>query len=265
MSLTSTLRSVYDVASDRHITLLAASFAYYAFVSVIPLLTLALVVGTLLGGEAFADRLLSVISDHLSGNGEDIVREALQNEQGRAGAGLVSGLFLLWSALKVFRGMSVAFDVIYGEFGEGELLEQVRDGLLVIGAVVIAVGLMVGVGALLRNPAFVAIPYPGVVGSIVLIAGLVLAFLPLYYVLPPTSMTIPEALPGTILAAVGWLLLQAGFQIYASSASRYAAYGVLGAILLFVTWLYFAGILLLLGAVVNFVLAGRRSGFSFGP
>jgi hypothetical protein len=45
------------------------------------------------------------------------------------------------------------------------------------------------------------------------------------------------------------------FGVYASSTSGVA--GALGAILLLVTWFYFSGILVLTGAVVNAVLAGK--------
>jgi len=47
-----------------------------------------------------------------------------------------------------------------------------------------------------------------------------------------------------VFAAVGWTVLQIGFQLYASNAGQYEAYGAVGAVLLFVTWLYFAGIII---------------------
>ena len=86
------------------------------------------------------------------------------------------------------------------------------------------------------------------------ILALVVVFLPLYYVLPPVSVSVRHALPGTVFAAVGWVLLQVGFFYYTGSAGQYAAYGLLGAVLLFVTFLYLAGVVLLVGAVLNAVL-----------
>jgi membrane protein len=72
--------------------------------------------------------------------------------------------------------------------------------------------------------------------------------------MPPVDVTIQHALPGAVVAAIGWVLLQIGFYYYSGSASRYAAYGLLGAILLFITLLYLGAIVLLVGAVVNVVL-----------
>lgn len=258
MNATSTAKSLVSVARDRNVTLLAAGFAYYAFVSVVPLLVLVLVVGSVLGGEAFTGFVLSRVGTVLSESGAAVVEQALSGGAGRTGAGAVSLLLVVWSAIKVVRGLDVAFAEIYAVGDDPSLLEQVRDGLVVFLGVGLAIALMVAVGAVLGTDLPVAVPYPNLLGSLTLVAGLVAVFLPLYYVLPPVDVSLRRALPGTILAAVGFLVLQFVFQAYLAGSGKYAAYGFLGAVLLFVTYLYFAGILLLVGAVLNHVL-GRRT------
>jgi len=62
-----------------------------------------------------------------------------------------------------------------------------------------------------------------------------------------------------MVAAVGWVILQIGFQVYASNASQYAVYGLIGTVLLFVTWLYFASMFILLGVAVNAVRRRMRA------
>jgi YihY family inner membrane protein len=104
-----------------------------------------------------------------------------------------------------------------------------------------------------------------VIGLGVLLAGLTAVFLPLYYYLPGTGLAVRDALPGAVLAAVGWVALQAGFQVYAAGATQFSLYGVIGGILLLVTWFYFAAILILAGATVNYVLAGTGSAKSPPP
>jgi hypothetical protein len=96
-------------------------------------------------------------------------------------------------------------------------------------------------------------------GTPLLLGGLTVTFLPLYYLLPGVTVSVGEALPGALLAAVGWTLLQSGFRLYAGVVSATQVYGVLGAVLLIVTFLYFGGVILLLGVVFNAVLAGRLS------
>ncbi|QCW02643.1 YihY/virulence factor BrkB family protein [Natrinema pallidum] len=254
MAFPETLTAIYRTASDRDISFLAAGFAYYAFVSLIPLVLLALVVGSVVGGEQAAQRLITAAGDFLPASGEQLVTNALTTESGRAEATVVAFLVATWGALKVFRGLSLAFDNVYDEIAEDTLVDQIRDGLTVIVAGAVALALMIGIGAALRLlPG--TVPLAGLLGWVALLAGLVFVFLPIYYVLPPIPVSLGEALPGALFAAVGWTILQFGFQLYASNAAQYEAYGAVGAVLLFVTWLYFAGIIILVGAVLNVVRA----------
>lgn len=257
MSTFATLRSIVDITREENVTFLAASVAYYAFFSIVPLLLLALAVGSLVGGQAFAERIVTLVEGQLSGQGATVVEQALTNPDGRAGASVAGLVALTWSALKLFRGLDLAFDEVYRTEPETSLLDQITDGLTVIVTIGLAIVLMVGLGTLLGRAAAIAIPYVSLIGYVALIVGLVVVFLPLYYVMPPVEMSLAEALPGALFAAVGWLVLQAAFQVYAANAGNYAAYGFLGAVLLFLTWLYFAAVLVLIGAVVNVVLAGR--------
>ncbi|WP_226005574.1 YihY/virulence factor BrkB family protein [Natrinema salinisoli] len=254
----STLGSVVALARDRNLTFLAAGIAYYAFVSIIPIALLAVAVASFVGGQDLANRITSMLSQQLSSSGQQLVTEALTNTTGRAAASVVGFLALTWSALKLFRGLDQAFDEVYAGEIDASLLEQVRDAIVAIVAIALAVGLVVAVGIAL-SVLSLQIPFVNLLGTLVLIAVLVIAFLPIYYVLPPIETSVTGVLPGTIVAAVGWVVLQIGFRIYTSNASRYAAYGVIGAVLLFVTWLYFASIVLLLGAAVNAVRQGVRT------
>ncbi len=74
----------------------------------------------------------------------------------------------------------------------------------------------------------------------------------------PTGMTLREAVPGAVFAGGGWTLLGTGFNVYAAQADSYQVYGVIGGVLLLVTWFYFAGQVLLVGAAVNAALADRQ-------
>ncbi|WP_227375684.1 YihY/virulence factor BrkB family protein [Haladaptatus halobius] len=257
MSVSATARSVVSVVQERNVTFLAASFAYYAFVSIFPLALLAIAVGSLVGGEAFAQTLVQQFRGLLTGQGARFLQQAITSSSGRASASVIGVVVLLWSALKLFRGLLLAFEEVYQFTPDAGLVEQIKKGVVALVAVALGIALMVAIGAVLRMPSFEAIPFIDFAGTLSLLLGLVFVFLPLYYVLPPVEMTLQEALPGTVFAAVGWILLQAGFQLYALNADKNAVYGALAGVILFLTWLYFAGILLLVGAVINVVVAGR--------
>jgi len=239
----------------RDVTLLAASIAYYAFVSLLPLLVLTTVVATAVGGPALRTAAIDLAGQYLLPVGQDLVDEALANATGRGGITLVGAALLLWSSLKLFRGIDTAFARIYGGASR-DFLGSVRVGVTVLAAV--GVGSLGGVGlvalaALFRTPAAVVAP-------LVFFGVLVAALFPVYYLTPSSDLSVREALPGTLLGAAGWTVLGTAFALYAAVATtsgQFAVYGILGAILLLVTWFYLAGLVLLVGATLNAVRTDR--------
>ena len=250
-----TVRRVADLAIDRQVTFLAAAIAYYAFVSLVPALLLLVVVATAVFGETIAAQLVASTGDFLTPAGEEAVVAAVSSAGGRTGASLLGLGVLLWSTLKVFRGLDTAFVSLYGGDETPSFLKQVADAASVVVGVGVGLGVMVAVGAFVA--AADAVPVVETASVIALPVLLAVVFLPMYYLLPQPAIGVREALPGAAFAAVCWTLLQAGFQVYAAGAAQYQVYGVIGGILLLVTWLYLAAVVVVLGGVVNVVLAGR--------
>ncbi|MFQ3318040.1 MAG: membrane protein [Natronomonas sp.] len=254
-------RGVVNGAQSDRITFIAASLAYYAFISLLPLLLLALVAAAVFGDSGVVEALVTEATETLGPQAGTLVQDALTGAEGRGGATLVGLVVLLWSALKLFRGLDIAFSEVYGDVGPESLGEQLRDAVIALGAVILGIAATVLIGiviAFFRVDVFIeGIDIVGVLGTLMLVFGLTLAFLPLYYFLPGTDVALGEAIPGAVLAAIGWTALQTGFRLYAANAGSYEAYGVLGGVLLLVTFLYFGGLVLLVGAVLNAVLAGR--------
>ena len=250
-----TSKEIYGALRENYATLLAGSLAYSAFMSVIPLLTLLLVVATTFGGQQFVDQALQVTGQYLTPTGQDLFTQALRGAEGRVTISAFSFLLLLWSGLRVFRTLDTAFSLFYNTTGSAGILEQLQDALLVLGLFGVAVAVSVAVGLVLTFWTF--IPVGWLVGPLLLIVPLAVAFLPIFYVFPDTDVSVREVLPGVLIAAFGWAVLQGAFQLYATSAGQSQIYGTLGGVLLVLTWLYVAGFLVLLGVAVNVVLADR--------
>ncbi|MFC3958162.1 YihY/virulence factor BrkB family protein [Halovivax cerinus] len=255
-TLRRTAIDVYRIASEHEVTILAAAFAYYAFVSIVPTVVLALVVGSLVGGEQTAAEIVAVAGDAMPDVGAVLLTEVLTAESGRTQATVIALVVAAWGALKVFRGLSISFDRIYGTAVEKSFVDHLVDALVALVAVAGGLAAMIGLGFFLGIAA-AYVPFGYVLGWTGLVASLVLVFLPVYYVLPPIDVSLREVVPGALFAAVGWSVLQIAFQFYAARAGQYDAYGAVGGILLLVTWLYLAGIVILFGAVLNVVLAER--------
>ncbi|MFC6863511.1 YihY/virulence factor BrkB family protein [Halomicroarcula sp. GCM10025817] len=246
-------RDLVDTVRTEQISFLAASIAYYMFVSVIPLLLLGLVVGSLVGGEAFAARVVGAVASALTPAAQGLLESALTSGVGRGGATVVGLAVLLWGALKMFRGLDLAFARIYGSVQSHSFVDQLRDAL----AALLGIGLaLAGLGAVASLGALFGLQLA--FGGLLLVPVLAVAFFPLYYVFPDEEMTVREAAPGALLAAVGWTVLGTAFGVYAAQADAFQLYGVVGGVLLLVTWFYFGGQILLVGAALNAVLAGVR-------
>jgi membrane protein len=130
---------------------------------------------------------------------------------------------------------------------------QIKKSLLVLGALTLGIVAMVGATSVVAFFSFV--PFVGALIPLLLVVGLCGAFFPMYYLFPDVDVEPREVLPGTVAGAVGWAALQVLFQVYVTLSG--GASNLIASILLLVTWLYFGGLILLLGAVVNVVALDR--------
>ena len=157
--------------------------------------------------------------------------------------------------------MDIGFAKICCAPGSDGIAERVKDGLITFVAVILGAGVTVAIGAIITavpiTITVAGIDLFGLAVSIVSILALSIALLPLCYFLPADDASIKEAIPGGVFAALGWIILQTVFRIYAANSIKYAAHGVIGVVLLLVTVLYCTSVVLLLGVLLNGILAGR--------
>lgn len=256
MSALATARRAVRVVREEHVTLSAAGVAYYAVASFLPLVAVALTALSLLG---LTGALVATLRDSLPQGGARVLEYVLTNTSGRRFTGALGAALLAWSASKVFRGLAVAVADIYAAEADRSLLASVARGGVVFALLVGAVALLLVADVALERVRPL-VPYPALVTGVAAVLALVVLLLPLYYVLPPTSVTVRHALPGAVLTAFGWLSLRAAFAYYAGTVGGYTAYGLLGSALLFVTFLYFASVVLLVGVAVNVARDGAARG-----
>ena len=263
-------RQLVSLYRDRDVSFMAGSLAYAAFVSLLPLILLVFVAATVIGGQALQQQVLTVTDQYLTPASQGVVEQSLDQSAGRVGVSVVGLLALLWAVLKVFRWLDTAFSELYDSDASPDIVDQITDGLVVLGAMTTAILAMLAVGAVVAlEPSLLPdidtpLPTVRIVGFVALVVGLVVAFLPMYYVFPDWPMTLSEALPGAVVAALGWTLLQALFQVYVSMSSGAKLYGVLGGVVLLITWLYLAAVVVLLGVATNVVLSGRNRQPDYG-
>lgn len=76
----------------------------------------------------------------------------------------------------------------------------------------------------------------------------------MYWMVPNTDprLKIMSVWPGTIFSTSGWLILTTFFSRYIDNFSNYSAtYGSIGGVIILMLWLYFTGMILIFGGLLN--------------
>ena len=254
-SVVSIVGTIIREFRNRDIPFMAGSIAYYAFLSLFPLLLLVFLTVSFVGDERLAAFVTDATEAYLTPAAQSILLDTIKEASGRFQLSIIAVLTLLWGITSVFRGLDTAFSKLYGTGGQEGIIEKTVDGLIVIGGISVATFAMFLAGTVYAL--FPELPFMNVLNLLLLTVALAIAFLPIYYVFPDVEVSLQEVIPGAVVAAVGWTILQLLFQVYASYSSTAELYGVLGGVLLLITWLYFGALVLLIGAATNVVLSTR--------
>jgi membrane protein len=90
---------------------------------------------------------------------------------------------------------------------------------------------------------------------------LVAAIDQLYFLGPAAELRWRWVTPGAVVAVLGWVAASLGFSAYVRHFGAYnATFGSIGAVIILLTWMYLTAFFILLGAEINVVTDGRRTG-----
>ena len=244
----------------------AAMIAYFALLSLLPLIFLALALFGLAGRADESSYLVTELRNVFPSRSIDqIVRAVRAIQDNAATLGVLGGVLLLWSSLSLFSVLESAFNIVYGRpnrsFFHGKALAVV---LLVGSLVVLFLGLVLGTvgfrlltryaGDVVGNR-FVAYGLSVLASS----AALLVFLLAIYSLLTNVRLTLRQVLPGALLAT---LLLQITFQVlplYLLLTREVIALQTFGGLPILLVWLYVMANVIVLGAEVNWWLSHGRA------
>jgi membrane protein len=239
---------------------LAAMIAYFALLSLVPLIFLALALLGLFGradeSTYLVRELNAVLPSASIGQIVSVVNDIRDNA---ATLGLIGGVFLLWTSLSLFSVLESAFNIVYGQPNRSFLHGKGVAVVVMLGTLItLFAGLVIGtVGyALIQDaaPGFTGNRWVAYVLSLLFSTGAVFVFLlSTYYLLTNVSLSIRDVLPGAIL---GSILLQVSFQalplsVAFSQRDEVLTLRALGAPVILLIWLYVMANVIVIGAEVN--------------
>ncbi|MFN2484246.1 MAG: YihY/virulence factor BrkB family protein [Candidatus Limnocylindria bacterium] len=242
----------------------AGSMAYFALLSIFQLLVLGVVVLSFFVDHGQARQF--VIEQVTRGTPIDAgtvgaVIDGVVNSRG--GISLFGIVFLLWGALGLFSAINKGVNRAWSGPG-GPPPSFLRDkivGLVLIlftGALAVAsvaVGLALSAVQQVASRVLSDVPGGGILfAAVAFFVPFLFAFVALvvlYRFVPTPPLTFGQIWPGALVAAVIWEILRYGFVFFATRVAHYeSAFGPISAGVVLLVFLYFASVVLLLGAEI---------------
>lgn len=252
-------------SSEDNVGLVAAGVAFYGFLALVPLLgAIVLTYGIVADPQTVVSNVKSLTSlvpqDAAKLIGQQLM-SVVQTSGGKKGIGLLIAIAVaLFGARNAAGSVITALNIAYEqEEKRGFLRVNLLSLEITASAVIMAVVAMIAIAALgyLEKlfpglPAFVAV-IGKIVSYVVLALGAAAVAATLYRYGPDRKDAKWEWItPGSILAAVLWVVLTLGFGFYVAHFGNYnKTYGSLATVVILVTWMYLSAYVFLFGAELN--------------
>jgi membrane protein len=248
---------VHKFFADRG-THLAAMVAYFALLSFVPLIFLALSLFGLAHRAEASSFFIRELKHAFPGTSLDSIIKLVRRVQDNAAAlGIIGGVGLAWTSLSFFSALESALNIVYGlpnrRFLHGKILAAVLAASVLVTLFVSLVVGAFGVTVLKHHlggyaDSSAVAYFVSIAASLV---GVFVFLFAVYYWLPNTTVHPREALPGAISCAV---VLEASFQalpIFVRLADVNVTLRTLGGPAILLLWLYVMANVIIFGGEIN--------------
>ena len=250
---------------DADVMTQAAALAFYALLSMAPLLVLLLWLTASLYPPA-QEALLGQINDVAGTSAASVAETVLSNANNQPDIGTLAGV---WSTLLLFIGATAVFAQLQGALNlifrtSGERLEGLaawlRKRVFSFG-VVLALGLLLVVSMTATTMLQVAFAQlPSLLPALGYLSTLLLytvAFAFMYHYLPDRRVAWRQAFIGGAITSALFALGRYGIGVYIAQVAPGSAYGSMGALVISLVWIYYAMVVFFVGALMTSVIDER--------
>lgn len=252
----------------RRISSIAAATAFWFFLSIVPMVILA--VSVLPYTALRREQLLLFLSPVLPSSLQELISSILEDiYRGGFAVMSVSAAAAVWSAARGFASLLRGLEEIFRRrTRSGFFLRRVRGIVCTLGLLLFIYAAVV-FGSFSRQILRLTEVYAPSVHDIIIcltrlrslavVAALTLLFMGLYRWGAGTPLPPRETFPGAALGAAGWSLLTRVFSAWVDMGG-YGTYGSLATVVVVMLWLYYCQYALLLGACLNQMLPRLKNG-----
>ena len=245
----------------------AAGVAYYAFLSIFPLLLgLIAIFGFFLPSANLQDALLNYVGDNIPGATNILKQNITSIIELRGAMGVLSIVIFFWGASAMFGAISLAINRAWdiSRYRRSFFTRKASELGMVSGIGILFL-LSLGTSAII-SIIFRALKLPAAdlvivnAGSRLVAFLLILAvFLLLYKLIPNTSTYWRDIWPGALLAAILFEIARTLFIFYINNLANYQLiYGSIASIIVLLVWIYYSAFIMILGAEFTFQYGRMR-------
>ena len=243
----------------------AAQLSYYILLALFPMLLVLTALMGLFSVENYMPELMSYLRQVLPNDALSMVERFLKQVAEGSGTNILSlgGLGALWASSSGMTAIMDALNVVYGVKTDSRPFWRVRLTAIVLtiglaGFVILSLTLVLygpSIGAWIADlvglgrvfiVAWNLLQWPVVVCIMLLVVGAI------YYVCPDIHQDWRWVSPGSAFAVAMWLVVSLAFKLYVDNYGDYnKVYGSIAGVIVLMLWLYWSGMVLLVGGEVN--------------
>ena len=254
---------------EDHCILHASALTYATLMALAPFLIILFAIANAIGYAAARDKILAALESNtaLPDQLQNFIVDLLNTIGGISPAALggITGVVFLYIVYKLLSGIEESFNQIWGVQTSRAISEKIRNYISVL---VIAPALML---VAQYASGRMTIYFGGVewIGSIIKgllqlapVPVLALAFVAIFMFLPNTKVQFKAALIGALTSALLAILLQILLLIFGKAifeSDKYAVYGSIATVPVFLFWVHLNWTILLFGAELAFAIQNRKT------
>ncbi len=259
----------------------AAALAFYAMLSLAPLVVLGVfLLGFIWGEQAASGQIAQRTEEFLGAEVASVVQTIIQQAD-RPGVGSISAIIGIVGLLLAATGFFVQFQAALNRIWNVQpdpaqgwwnmvrvrlmsfLMLLVIAGVLLASMVISAV--LTGMANVIEDVLPVGLPWlPHVIDIVVSLIVVTLLFAVVYRYLPDAEIAWRDTWIGAFITAALFVIGKWGISLYLGYASVGSAYGAAGSLAILLVWLYYTFLIVLLGAELTKVYA-REKGAHIRP
>ena len=263
MDVSALLKDVYAGWSKHAVSKLGASLAYYAILSLAPLVLIVIsVAGLVFGTEAARQALLTQVQQLVGSEGAEMVGTMIASAQKPATsiiATVLGVVMLLFGASGVFAELHDSLNKIWegnntpSQGFWGVIRERFVSFGMVLGiGFLLLVSLLLSAGLSAVGELFQTLPVPAfvlqAVNQLLSVFVITLLFAAIYRFLPSDRLPWNDLWVGSLGTAILFVIGKFAVGAYLGHAGVGSAYGAAGSLVVLLVWIYYAAQLFFVGA-----------------